>query len=60
MSFSLGIYDLFAYLIPGLLYLFVFNGFSRIIGWEFVDISLWLKSGSPLNAALVIPVLLFS
>jgi hypothetical protein len=60
MTISLGIYDLFAYLIPGLLYLFAFNEFLRTIGWKFVDISSWLQSGQSPSANLIIPALLFS
>ena len=34
MSVTIGIYDLFAYTIPGFLYLFVINEFFRLIGWN--------------------------
>lgn len=60
MSISLGIYDLFAYLIPGLLYLFVYNEFSKVVGWNFFDTSLWLQGGQSPSTNLIIPILLFS
>ena len=60
MSITLGIYDLFAYLIPGLLYLFIFNEFLRVIGLKFIDTSIWMAGGQSPNANVIIPALLFS
>jgi hypothetical protein len=37
MSISLGFYDLFAYLIPGVFYLFVFNEFLAIFGFAHIE-----------------------
>jgi hypothetical protein len=39
MSLSIGIYELFAYTIPGVLYIYVINEFLRIINYPYVDIS---------------------
>jgi hypothetical protein len=58
MSINLGIYDLFAYIIPGLLYIYAINDVLRNIGWKFVDIGLWLKSGQSISILVIIPVLL--
>ena len=57
MSISLGIYDLFSYLIPGVLYLFVLNQFFRVIGWQSIDIASWLKPGQAPDFSLDDPVL---
>ncbi len=38
MSINLGIYDFFAYLLPGFLYLFLLNDLSARIGWISFDI----------------------
>ena len=37
MSVSLGIYDFFAYIVPGLLYLFTLNEFLQIIEGKFIN-----------------------
>ena len=58
MSVSLGIYDFFAYMIPGLLYLFACNEFLRAIGWRFLDIGAWMQAGQSPNILLAIPLLL--
>lgn len=58
MSVSLGIYDFFAYVIPGILYLFVFNESLRIFEIKFFDITLWIQSGQSFNLLLFIPVLI--
>lgn len=58
MSINLGFYDFFAYLIPGLLYLFVFNEFLRSIGQKFVNIGVWFQSGHAPSLIIVIPILL--
>jgi len=39
MSLTIGIYDLFAYTIPGFLYLFVINEFFRLIGWNYLQLN---------------------
>ena len=58
MSISLGIYDFFAYIIPGMLYLFTFNEFLRAVGLRFIDLSLWFQSGQGPNIIFVIPILI--
>ncbi len=45
MSIAIGLYDLFSYLIPGLLYLFLINDFLRVIGWQYLNISKLSWSG---------------
>lgn len=49
MSIDLGIYDFFAYTLPGLLYLFAFNEFSKSINWKNVDFNSLVISGQELN-----------
>lgn len=58
MSINLGFYDFFSYLIPGLLYLYVFNEFLRSIGQKFVDIEIWLQAGRAPSLTVFIPILL--
>ncbi len=54
MSVSVRIYDLFSYTVPGFLYLFVFNEFFRLQGWEhFKKESIQTDSGA-ITVALVI------
>lgn len=50
MSLSIGIYDLFSYTIPGFLYIFVFNEFFRLIGWNYFLLSS-VKEGTELIVA---------
>ena len=50
MSVSIGIFDLYSFMIPGLLYLFVFNEAARVIKISYFDLSLlkdnvWLGVG---------------
>ncbi len=45
MSITLGIYDLFSYLIPGLLYLYIGNEVLRIFGQKYIDISVLAQGG---------------
>ena len=58
MSIDLGIYDLFSFIIPGLLYLYAFNEFSRSIGWKFVDIISWVIPGQTPSLIFFIPILI--
>ncbi|MBV6400382.1 MAG: hypothetical protein CNIPEHKO_00667 [Anaerolineales bacterium] len=58
MSITLGIYDFFAYLIPGLLYLFVFNELLRSVGWRFFDAYAWFQYIQTSNALFLIPILI--
>jgi len=60
MSINLGFYDFFSYLIPGLLYLYVFNEFLRGTGQKFVDIGIWLQSGQAPSLTVFIPILIGS
>lgn len=39
MSISIGIYDLFAYTIPGFLYLYLINEFLHLIGWNYFQLT---------------------
>ena len=39
MSIAIGIYDLFSYLIPGALYLYLINDFLRVVGWQYIDLT---------------------
>lgn len=39
MSINLGIYDFFAYLVPGFLYLFLINDFFARMGWASYDLA---------------------
>lgn len=39
MSVNLGIYDFFAYIVPGLMYLFLLNDFSARMGWFSFDLA---------------------
>ncbi len=39
MSFTLGLYDLFANLIPGFIYLFIFNETLRELGFAYFDVT---------------------
>ncbi len=45
MSITIGIYDLFSYLIPGMLYLYLVNEILRLFGWKFVDIAKLIQGG---------------
>ena len=58
MSITLGIYDFFAYLIPGLLYLFVFNEFLRSIGRSTLNIVSWFRMGQAPDIILFVPILI--
>jgi hypothetical protein len=58
MSINLGFYDFFSYLIPGLLYLYVFNEFLHSIGQNFIDIASWFPSGQAPSLTIFIPLLL--
>ncbi len=39
MSIAIGIYDLFAYTIPGFLYLYLINEFLHLIGWNYLKLT---------------------
>jgi hypothetical protein len=58
MSVNLGFYDFFSYLIPGLLYLYVFNEFLHSIGQKFIDIGSWFQSGQAPSVTIFIPLLI--
>lgn len=58
MSITLGIYDLFSYLIPGMLYLYVLNELLRLMKWSFIDHSAILQSGSSAPGTIVVMFLL--
>jgi hypothetical protein len=60
MSVSLGIYDFFAYIIPGVLYLYVINEFFRVVGLKFVNFALWFQPGQAPSIILAIPILIIA
>ena len=39
MTISLGLYDVFSYIVPGFLYLYVMLEFMRVLGWRTVDLT---------------------
>lgn len=39
MSIAIGLYDLFSYLIPGVLYLLLINDFLRSTGWRYIELA---------------------
>lgn len=58
MSITLGIYDLFAYLIPGMAYLFVINEFSKLAGRPLLDVTAISQSGENAPGIVVLILLL--
>lgn len=58
MSINLGVYDFFSYLIPGTLYLYVFNELLRIVRWKFIDFASWMQPENTPNAVVIIPILI--
>ena len=52
MSLSIGIYDLFAYTIPGFLYLYLVNEFLRLVGWRYLQLE-----NLPISNELLVGVL---
>lgn len=60
MSISLGVYDFYAYIIPGLLYLFVTNELFRNVGWRFVDVGIWFQPGQAPGIIFAIAILLLA
>jgi hypothetical protein len=58
MSITLGIYDLFSYLIPGVFYLFVVNEFLRSIGSKYFVMDAWIQQVQSSSFALLIILLL--
>ncbi len=57
MSFTIGIYDLFAYTIPGLLYLFVINEFLQTVGSPHLQSSDFLNLPSGVGLAALAAIL---
>jgi hypothetical protein len=57
MSITLGIYDLFSYLTPGILYLFVINQFFFVLGRKAIDVMSWFQPGQSIGFTVVIPIL---
>jgi hypothetical protein len=53
MSISLGLYDLFANAVPGLLYLYVLNEFGRLLGFPGLDFSKIENTAQVLGVVLV-------
>jgi len=58
MSINLGVYDFFAYFIPGTLYLYVFNELLRIAGWKFIDFASWIQPENTPSVVVIIPILI--
>ena len=58
MSITLGIYDLFSYLIPGMFYLYVFNEILRSVGLNHFQISVGIQQSQSLSIILLVPILL--
>jgi hypothetical protein len=50
MTINLGIYDFFAYIIPGLLYLFLINSFFQRLGWASFD---FIQSNIPISIGTI-------
>lgn len=38
MAIAIGVYDFFSYMVPGVVYLFVFNELLKLIGWKYLDV----------------------
>lgn len=55
MSFSLGLYDVFANIVPGLLYFYVFNEGLRLLGWQSID----LTKVNTIGQALIVIIVSF-
>lgn len=53
MSISLGIYDVFSYAIPGMMYLFMFNEFLRLLHLPHMDITILKDSALLLLLGLI-------
>ena len=60
MSITLGIYDFYSYIIPGLLYLYAINEFLRAINWKFINLASWLQLGQTPNLILLIAWLIIA
>ena len=60
MSIALGMYDIFSYLIPGFLYLYVINEFLKLMGWEFIDIAQYIQGNAATSGIIAIAVLIVS
>jgi hypothetical protein len=39
MTISLGVYDVFSYIVPGFLYLYVITEFMRLLSWRTIDLT---------------------
>lgn len=53
MTISLGLYDVFSYIVPGFLYLYVIVEFMRVLGWQTVDLTQIDTPGSLLLITVV-------
>jgi hypothetical protein len=58
MSITLGIYDLFSYIIPGMFYLYVFNEFLRSIGLKYFALDIYTQQKQFSDFSLIV-ILLF-
>jgi len=57
MSISLGIYDLFSYAIPGMLYLYIVNEVLKLVDGQYIDVAQLSQSGNAAPSAVVIVLL---
>lgn len=57
MSITPGIYDLFSYAIPGMLYLYVVNEILRLIGWQYIDVAQLSQSGDAAPSIVAVVLL---
>lgn len=57
---TLGFYNFLSYIIPGFLYLYVLNEFSRLLHWRSVDIAVLFQSGGAAPGILTIGVVLLA
>jgi hypothetical protein len=53
MTISLGLYDIFSYIVPGFLYLYVMIEFMGVLGWRTVDLNQIDTIGSLLLSTVV-------
>lgn len=57
---TLGFYNFLSYIVPGLLYLYVLNEFSRLLHWRYVDISVLFQGGTSAPGLLTVVVILLA
>jgi hypothetical protein len=55
---TLGFYNFLSYIIPGLLYLYVINGFAQLFRWQSIDITTLFQNGEAAPGLLTVVVIL--